>query len=123
MADIILLPVEFVKPTFKVDRSVGLYFETRELTGIEAAILVDARQTEGWLAYGKNEKDVLAALEDIPDNPADPDLQKKSASQRLRNVLYVFWEQKGKPGRWEDFYATQLERLIDTIKSKLEPSP
>lgn len=116
MAKRILLPVEFVKPTFLKDRSVKLEFETGEMSGEDIAALSDSRQTLGWLLYSQNESDVT---EDIPEQTADPDLQKKPASQRLRNVLYVFWSQKGKPGTWEAFYNTQMEKLIERVKGKL----
>ena len=44
----------------------------------------------------------------------------KSLSERLRNVLYVWHEQRGgKKEDFEDFRRKQMERIIEQIKSKL----
>ena len=43
----------------------------------------------------------------------------KSKSQRLRNALYVKWEQLGSIGTFENYYAGQMESLIEMIKSTL----
>lgn len=44
----------------------------------------------------------------------------KSKSQRLRNTLYIQWQQLGSIGSFDDFYNGQMESLIDYIKSKLQ---
>lgn len=45
--------------------------------------------------------------------------KKKSPSQRLRAVLYRVHEQTGLNIDFESFYATELERMIEHYKSKL----
>lgn len=114
----IQLPVQFVKPVFKADRSVRLEFETGEMSGSDIAKLSDYRQTIGYLTYSP-EDDV--SVEDIPEVMADPDLDKKSPSQRLRDVLWVYWNQGQKKTPWEQFYLVQMNRLIDNVKEHLEP--
>jgi len=116
MSEKIQLPVQFIKPVFKADRSVKLEFETRELNGIEIAILADSRQTEGWLVYSR-ENDITEA--DIPDEKADPMMGTKTQAQRLRGVIYRLWEQKGKKGEFNDYYKSVLENMIDQLKEKL----
>ena len=52
-------------------------------------------------------------LDDIPNA--------KSHSQRLRNTLFVLWQQGN--GGYDDFnmfYANRMDKLIESIKSKLE---
>ena len=47
----------------------------------------------------------------------------KTASQRLRAVLYRVWEQEGQPRGYKDFpvfYESQMERIINKYKSTLE---
>lgn len=44
----------------------------------------------------------------------------KTKSQRLRAVLFVLYEQSGLTIDFDDFYNTEMERLIEGIKSKLE---
>jgi hypothetical protein len=43
----------------------------------------------------------------------------KSASSRLRSVIFIWWEQLGKEGDFEVFYRMKMEKIIDTIKGKL----
>lgn len=53
-------------------------------------------------------------LEDVPNG--------KTPSQRMRNVLFVLWQQNN--GGYEDFnlfYLNRMDKLIDQIKSKLDP--
>lgn len=111
------VPVQFVKPIFKVDRSVKLEFETRELNGLEIAILADSRQTEGWLVFS-NSDDITEA--DIPDEKPDAMLGQKTQAQRLRGVIYRTWEQNGKKGDSETYYKMVMEKLIEQLKDKLE---
>lgn len=118
MKDIVTMPAILRNIKTKGDRSLVIDFETAfELDGIDAAMLYSLRQTQGFMAFSPNEID----LEDIPEGEADADLNQKSSSQRLRNVLYVFWQQKGSPGTFEQFYTTQMNRLIEGVKLKLEP--
>lgn len=55
---------------------------------------------------------------DIPEIKTD-DINRKTQSQRLRNVLYVYWEQVGKKGEFEKFYKRETEKIIDHYKKKL----
>jgi hypothetical protein len=53
-------------------------------------------------------------IDDIPNS--------KSQSQRLRNVLFIYWRQND--GGYSDFnlfYQNRMDKIIDQIKSKLEP--
>lgn len=56
---------------------------------------------------------VLAIKEKIGDG--------KSPSQRLRSVLFILWEQKGRPqADFEIFYRMKMEDLINVIKNMLK---
>jgi hypothetical protein len=96
------------------DQSYKLTFETRQLVGEEVALLADHFQQEGWLLYKPNSE---ITLTDVPAESAE--VGAKTNSQRLRSVVYVLWEQQGKPGSFNDFYTATTDRLIDLIKSKL----
>ena len=99
------------------DRSYSLSFDTRELDGTDAAALLSLHQTEGWLIFSPTED---VDEQDIPKEKANAGLGTKTPSQRLRAVLFVWWEQKGKPGDFEDFYRSKVETLIEIVKEKLE---
>lgn len=117
MGDIkVQLPVQFIKPVFKSDRSVRLEFETRELNGKEATILMDQRQKEGWIVFSPNND---LSIGDIPDEKADSMTGTKTQAQRLRAVIYRIYEQGGKKGNFEDYYRSMMERVIEQFKEKL----
>lgn len=45
----------------------------------------------------------------------------RSPSQRLRSVLYVLWEQSGRPdGDFEVYYRLKMNQVIEWIKGKLD---
>ena len=74
--------------------------------------------TEGYIVHSTNDD---IAMSDIPEVNADSGLEGKSPSQRLRNVLYVLWQQSGSKGNYDVYYITQMERIIDSVKARLEP--
>ena len=114
----IKLPVIFNKMTPRADRSWSIVFETRELNGQAIKDLADSLGVEGWMMYSPNAEDILEA--EAPQANADSGLDLKSPSQRLRNTIYVRWEQSGKPdGAFDKWYVTQMERHIELEKSKL----
>lgn len=112
------LPVIIVSLATKVDGSISIKMETRELSGQDSAKLFELRGTEGWAIFSPNEiKDEDVTL---PTERADPAVGTKTPSQRLRAVLYRLWEQ-GKSGTdFESFYRIKVESIIDKIKEKLE---
>lgn len=100
------------------DRGIRVQIDTPELKPEEAAILFGLKDTEGlcWVAFKSiplQEKDL-----EIPE-VIDKDVDTKSPSQRLRNVLYRYWEQNKKGLDFEMFYKRQIESFITRIKEKL----
>jgi hypothetical protein len=97
-----------------VDRSLGLSVSTPELSVNERALFMELQ--------GLNVDLTIVPLEE--SNPEvekiDRDVETKKPSQRLRAVLYVLWEQRGKQGEFNDFYRTQMEKVIEAVKSKLD---
>jgi len=51
----------------------------------------------------------------------DKDVEHKSPSKRLYNVLYLLWKQYGEEGNYyNDYYLKKIEKIIDHFKSKLD---
>ncbi len=44
----------------------------------------------------------------------------KKPSQRLRAVIFRWWEQQGEPGVFEDTYVAQIDGLIEKYKKLLK---
>lgn len=120
MSNLIQVPVEVTNFQPRKDRSWKLTFETqRELSGEEVTLLADSYLGTGHLLFSANPDELSA--DKIPDTPAENTA--KTPSSRLRDVLYIMWVQREKPGgAFNPWYEIQIEKFIDTIKSKLEPN-
>ena len=116
MSEQITLPVLITGIASKVDGSVKVTLETRELPAQEAANLFALRNQESWAVLSPNQLSEV----NLPKEKADPSLGTKTPSQRLRNVLYVYWQQHGKQGNFEEYYRIQIEKIIEQLKERLE---
>lgn len=112
----IILPAQINPPRLRKDGSAALTFDTRELTSEEIFTIMSLRHTEGWLCFAPNQEGI-----EVPEEEAA--LDEKSPSDRLRNVLYVWFKQESEAGRFtglfETFRKEKMERLIEGVKSKL----
>lgn len=103
------------------DGTLKLHFETLELAPDKAGQLFTSANKSGFLCF-KQEAFQKNELESIGDIEVDDiGLNKKSQSQRIKNVLYVCW-QKDSQG-YEDFelyYRFKTEQYITHMKSKLD---
>jgi hypothetical protein len=114
----LLLPVLIAGLATKVDGSIKITLETRELDGDAAGRLYDLRNSEAWAVIAPSEQG--AVMVDLPTEKADPAIGSKTPSQRLRAVIYRLWQQKGDQRDFESFYRVTLERVIDQFKEKLD---
>lgn len=112
----VLLPAILSGVASRKDRSYTLKFETRELSGYSASVLLNLLQTEGHLLFSPND-DLTEA--DVPEEKADAMLGKKTQAQRLRAVIFLLYKQSGKDCTFDDYYKTVTENLIDQLKEKL----
>ncbi len=111
------LPAIFSGIQSKVDGSYKLTFATRELSGADAAVLLGMANKEAWVLISPD--DSLDAV-DVPSERPDAGSGRRTQGQRIRSILYIWWKQTGASGSFEDFYRQQTERIIDTVKSKLD---
>jgi hypothetical protein len=117
MSQQVKLPAIFSGIQSKVDGSYKLTFGTRELSGADAAVLLGMANKEAWLLISPD--DSLDAV-DVPKAKPDSGTGQKTPGARLRAVLFVLWNQSGRPGDFEEWYRLKLERLIDQYKAKLD---
>lgn len=115
---IVKLPAIFSKVTSRADKSYKLEFETRELSGNDASILLEQLQQEGYLLYSPN-NDITE--KDIPEVKADPLLDNsKSPQQRLRDRLFVYYKEKnGKTDGFQYWYENELNRIGQVYLDKI----
>lgn len=58
-------------------------------------------------------------INDAPKYKVSTEFERKTPSLRLRNTLYVLWEQNGSRGEFDDFYRHQMEKFINVVKDQL----
>lgn len=56
----------------------------------------------------------------VPEYKIDKDLEDKSPSRRLRNVLFILHSQSGVDEDFESWYKTKMNQIIEGIKNKLD---
>lgn len=118
MTDVIMqVPGDMVDVRFTRNRGAILKLETDEDLPDEVVTQLSRYSCKrGWFFFG------IEPLqpEDI-DPPPLPKGDGKTASQRLRAVLWVLAEQQGVPeDKRNEFYEARMESIISQIKTKLE---
>ena len=116
----ILKPVIFDSYRTRKDGSVMLCFETGELRADEVAVLHTLRNSVGIVGFSRRESMSAKEIKEIES--IDAEIDSKSKSERLRNVLFVLFQQQ--PEGYTDFkqfYADRMEKLIQQIRTRLEP--
>ena len=113
----LIFPAQINPPRLRKDGSASVSFDTRELTAEEIFTIMAMRHTEGWLTFSPNADEV-----EIPEERAE--LDEKSASERLRSVIFVWYKQQVEAGKFvglfETFRKEKMEKIIEGVKSKLE---
>ena len=115
----ILKQVTFERAARKKDRSITLTFITSLEQTSEEFMQIDSLLSAHGVLYFKSggnlTEEELRALESTKiENEG------KSKSQRLRSVLFVYWQQQKQTEEFNDFYASEMERIIEHYKNKLE---
>jgi len=99
-----------------VDGGSKLSVVTRELPPDEMTKVFTLKGKEGWMVFSESEVEEI----DIPEEPVVEFKGDKTPAQRLRGVLYRYWESKTSQSTpFEMYYKTCMEKYIDSIKEKL----
>lgn len=116
----IIIPAVFEGYRTLKDRTLKITFETQELNSQELLGIAENVSEYGYLAFKKEpfreeEKRLIEAAETNFDDGF------KTPSQRLRAVLYRLWEKDNQDiETFTLYYNSQMERLINHFKSKLD---
>lgn len=97
----------------KVDGSVAYRINTPELTNEEKSAIFELQnQNVEVLISPMGAKHVINV---------NTDLNTKSQSQRIRNVLYILYQQNPeKTSSFEEYYKNKTEKYIDYLKGKID---
>jgi len=102
----------------RIDGSTSIAFDTGEISGEDMAYLHNHTGQTGTLLFTPE-----GATEEIKEIKGE--LAKKSQSQRLKSVIWLYWKDLSDKGKTtedsETFYKRHTERLIDQYKELLPP--
>jgi hypothetical protein len=112
----ILLSTIIDKISTLKDGSLKITLESQELNSAEMAVLFELRNKQVYTAFKETpiKADELDIKEPLTEFKTD-----KSASQRLRAVLYCYWEQHKPTKDFDTFYKSKMEEFINLVKDKL----
>ncbi len=115
----LLIQVTLDRANRKKDKSVSLTFVTQLEQNSSQFMEIDEKIGESGVMFfkpsGNLTKEEIKELEN-----SEIEVEGKTKSQRLRNVLIVYAKQNGQ--ELSTFYASEMERIIEHYKSKLEPN-
>ena len=114
----ILIAGQLENLTTRKDRTIKLSLGTNELTPNECADLFKLNQQFCYVAI-KAEPFISNELEALESLKTDLDTQ-KTPSQRLRSILYVYYEQNNKGYKdFNTYYFAEMEKICEHYKTKL----
>lgn len=117
MEDLFQVPATIQKVETIEDMCIRLKIDTiKELNAEETAKIFKLKKKNGWLVFKST--DIIPS--DVPDLPVS-ESSNKTPSQRLRGVLFVYWETKtNKQELFDTFYNRVYEEIIKKYKEKLD---
>ena len=102
------------------DKTLKLVFHSNELTPDQLLGVVKNVQKFGFLAF-KEESFKTSEIDVIKNLDTEYQSKEKSKSKRLRNVLFVLYEQDNKGYKtFTEYYDFNMETLINHYKNKID---
>jgi hypothetical protein len=114
----IVLPAQIESIASRKDKTIRLTLGTQELSPNTSAQLFSMNQDFCYIAI-KTESFVQNELDTLNDLKAD--INAKTPSQRLRNILYRNFEQNNEGYKdFNTFYISMIEKICEHYKNKLD---
>lgn len=116
-----ILPATIEAVASRKDRTLKVTIGTQEVNADLAGTLFGMQGSFGYVALKPVEfvAQETEALEEMQGEFVDN--RKRSASQRLRAVFYLMWQQNNEGfERFNSFYEAKMEMLIGHYKAKVE---
>ena len=120
MSEIFQIQAVLTRYKSKLNKSIEFTFDSQENMSPEIlSTFLNLHDKLGYLNFAVR-KIEAADIARLPEPNADEYVQGKTQAQRLRAVIYILWEQKGKKGNPDDHYKKTMENIISQLKEKLE---
>lgn len=119
--DTLLIPAILDGYNPKKDKSVTIRFNTQEQTP-EAIMKIHALlETFGYLYFKPEDNLTATELKELDSMDTDLTDGNKTQSKRIKNVLYVNWQQVPEGyADFKDYYKAKTEHIIQHFKDKLD---
>jgi len=116
-----LLSCEVEKISTRVDGTISIGLGTPELSPSVVGELYGYRKK--LMAVYLSPKETIDSKEINQVDQLDPDLpNKKTQSQRIRDVLFILFKQSSEGFKdFDSFYHSKTEMYIEHLKSKINP--
>jgi len=115
----LLRQVTLDRASRRKDKSVSLTFITSLEQSSSEYMEIDTLLNDAGVLYFKSNgsltKEEIKALDST-----EIEVEGKTKSQRLRNVMYILWQQEQGLYTFEEFYIKEMEKIIQHYKDKLE---
>ena len=118
--EVVRMPIMVRKITTLSDGGIKISIHTsQEVSDEDIATVFGMKNKEGWMAF-KPEKPEVEDMQNLPEMPKEFEGQ-KSSSERLRNVLYRYWEQRTNQNKdFDVFYKAMMNKIIVKYKERLD---
>ncbi|MDI6788417.1 MAG: hypothetical protein QME51_08610 [Planctomycetota bacterium] len=117
MTDRFQVPSTVSRITTMADNTVRLIIDCQEIPPDQESKIFALRNKLGWFIF--SEQPVKEEyVKDLPEIAVDKN--EKTPGQRLRAVLYLYWNQHKSTHSFDDFYRLHMEKFIDSVKEKLD---
>lgn len=107
------VPSQISKVSTLAGGGMSLVVHTQDMTDAEKVTLMSFQNKAGYFLFSENE----FSEDDVPKQ--DAQYEGKTPSQRLRDVLFVYYKQIGSTEDFETYYRSQIEKIIFKVKEKL----
>lgn len=102
--------------TKKKDGTLSIKLGTQELSPEETAVIFEMGNRQIYAGFSETPITKLDIPDEVMEFPND-----KSLSERLRSVLFVYWNEKTeKTQSFDEFRKIYMEKFISIIKDKLQ---
>jgi hypothetical protein len=98
----------------KKDRSISYSVDSPELNSSEKALFFELQNLNIVITITPKDEP------EAPRQEINTDLEQKTPSQRLRNVIYILYQQSGQTTDFELYYKNTMEVLIQKLKDKID---
>lgn len=115
---IISIPATISKVVTMADKSIRLQVDTQELDPDTKSRVFSLHEKLGYFFFSEAEIKAKEVLEvELPEIVLDKD--EKSPSERLRSVLFIYWQQQGIKEPFDIYYRRAMDKFISQVKEKL----